>query len=154
MNSWIEFLIAKKWNILTIIITFIVGVLLYIYDKKKNSKVARIINLCQIIIINIINIIKCFKISFLSLCCCCCKKNPKDAKKIKIKKGANKLINTITDEVDVMKQLKSNEDEEWKGLLTIILDKNDERQNLCKREEKIEIEKKEEKIEIKIKEEN
>ena len=53
-----------------------------------------------------------------------------------------------------MTKLKYNEDEELKGLLSIIRDKNDERQNLYKKEEKMEIEKKEEKIEIKIKEEN
>ena len=88
---------------------------------------------------------KYFKISFLSCCCCCCKKNPRDAEKIKIKKEANKLLNTITDEIDVMTKLKYSEDEELKGLLLNIQDKNDKRQNLYKKEEK---------IEIKIKEEN
>ena len=113
--------------------------------KKKNSKAVRIINLCQMVFINIINIMKCFKISFFSCCCCCCKKNLKDAEKIKIRKEANTLINTITDEVDVMTKLKYNEDEELKGLLSIIQDKNDERQNLYKKEEKIEIKKKKKK---------
>ena len=75
MNSWIKFLISKKWNILTFIITLVVGVLLYIYDKKKDSKAARITNLCQMVSKNFINIMKCFKLSFSNCCCCCKRKN-------------------------------------------------------------------------------
>jgi len=116
MNSWIKFLISKKWNILTFIITLVVGVLLYIYDKKKDSKAVRITNLCQMVSINFINIMKCFKLSFSNCCCCCIRKN--NNKNLQIKKNAKKLIDSMKQEIDILIQLKNNKDEESKIILS------------------------------------
>ena len=143
MHSWIEFLIAKKWNVLTLIITLVVGVLLYIYDKKNNSKAARILNLCQMILINIINLMKCCEFSFSCSCCssCCKRKKSKDAEKMKIKKDAKTLLNSMTKEINLLQNLKSSKDDELRELFASIQDKNEERQNFYKKVVIIEIKK-------------
>ena len=143
MNSWIKFLISKKWNILTFIITLVVGVLLYIYDKKKDSKAVRITNLCQMVSINFINIMKCFKLSFSNCCCCCIRKN--NNKNLQIKKNAKKLIDSMKQEIDILIQLKNIKDGESKMLLSSLQDNNEKRNILYKKEVEIEVKKKEEK---------
>ena len=82
------------------------------------------------ILINIINIKKCFKISLHSCFCCCYKKKNEDAEKMQIKKDAIKLINSMSNEINLLKKLRNTKDEELKELFSSIQDKSKERKNL------------------------
>ena len=100
---------------------------------KKESLIVRIVSIVQAIVIFVLNFFIILDISFFSLCCCCKKKDEAKHEKqteVQIVGKGEKLLNSISDEVNILQALDDPDDDEKVKLLTQIKDKNKLREEI------------------------
>ena len=122
-----EILKKKIINFIHTLISLAFGICFFFI--KKESRIVKILSIVQSIIIFALNIPIILDISFSSLCSCCCKKKDEENTK-KTNSDSDylsmgeKLLHSLSGEVNILQALDDKEDEEKVSLLTEIKEKH------------------------------